>query len=416
MTAQTTALSPTAPRQIDVAMLVPQTVAGFYDFAADVFAAGMMPSSYKSAPQIAIAMIKGHEFGMLPMQSVDAFYVVGNRAVPWGKALRGLVQSSGNLEGELDGYIEGIEEFTFMASEPNPHKEGSVDHELFAELQRALARRGARVKAKGAGQAYLCGYSVVKKRGAAAKCYLFDSYEAQKYGLLTKSGPWTMAPGRMCMHRAATQLRSDTFSDRLTGLDATVEELMDGGSMIDLGTQAPPAPPPTGAPASVLRDLSRPRVVEVVQPPPEVVPGEEPQAHPPDEPAAEAVPPPVDVSSITPTARGLTALNGTDALKSVIARIKAAGGKPNDWHEAASMRALGVLKPATKMTSEERHRVAMELAQLWDEDVARIAAEQAAAAPPPAAEPAPDPAPVAEQGPEQPGGDAIPPMPPELDF
>lgn len=412
MTAQTTALTTTAPRSIDVAMLVPQTVAGFYDFAADVFAAGMMPSSYKSAPQIAIAMIKGHEFGMLPMQSVDAFYVVGNRAVPWGKALRGLVQSSGNLEGELDGYIEGIEEFAYMASEPNPHKEGSVDHELFAELQRALARRGARVKAKGAGQAYLCGYSVVKKRGAAAKCYLFDSYEAQKYGLLTKSGPWTMAPGRMCMHRAATQLRSDTFSDRLTGLDATVEELMDGGSMIDLGTQAPPAPPPTGAPASVLRDLSRPRVVEVVQPPP-VVPGEEPQAHPPDDPAVE--PAPVDVSSITPTARGLTGLNGTDALKSVIARIKAAGGKPNDWHEAASMRALNVLKPATKMTSEERHRVAMELAQLWDEDQARIA-EQAAPVADGAPAPAPsEPAPPAEQ-PAAPEGDAIPPMPPELDF
>ena len=413
MTAQTTALSPTAPRQIDVAMLVPQTVAGFYDFAADVFAAGMMPSSYKSAPQIAIAMIKGHEFGMLPMQSVDAFYVVGNRAVPWGKALRGLVQSSGNLEGELDGYIEGIEEFAFMASEPNPHKEGSVDHELFAELQRALARRGARVKAKGAGQAYLCGYSVVKKRGAAAKCYLFDSYEAQKYGLLTKSGPWTMAPGRMCMHRAATQLRSDTFSDRLTGLDATVEELMDGGSMIDLGTQAPPAPPPTGAPASVLRDLSRPRVVEVVQPPP-VVPGEEPQAHPPDEPAVEPAPPPVDVSSITPTARGLTALNGTDALKGVIGRIKAAGGKANDWHEAASMRALGVLKPATKMTSEERHRVAMELAQLWDEDQARIAEQ---AAPMADGSPAPaEPATPAEQpaAPEAETTGAA--VPPELDF
>lgn len=401
MTAST-ALTTTAPRQLDVAMLVPQNVAGFYDFAADVFSAGMMPSSYKSAPQIAIAMIKGHEFGMLPMQSVDAFYVVGNRAVPWGKALRGLVQSSGSLEGELDGYIEGMDELEYVASEPNPHKEGTVDHELFAEMQRTLHRRIKRVKSK-AGAAYLCGYSVVKKRGAAAKCYLFDSFEAQKYNLLTKSGPWTMAPGRMCMHRAATQLRSDAFSDRLTGLDATVEELMDG-SVIDLGTQAaPPAPPPTGAPVTVLRDLSKPRVVDVVQPPP-VAPGEEPQAHPPD---IDAPRPPVDVSSITPTARGLTALGGTDALKGVIARIKEAGGKPDEWKEAACMRALGSIKAVTKMSSDERHRVAMELAQLWDEDQARLAAEA-----PPAP---PEPAPAAEPAPEETAPPA-PDVPPELDF
>lgn len=402
MTASTTALTTTAPRQLDVAMLVPQNVAGFYDFAADVFSAGMMPSSYKSAPQIAIAMIKGHEFGMLPMQSVDAFYVVGNRAVPWGKALRGLVQSSGSLEGELDGYIEGVDELEYIASEPNPHKDGTVDHELFAEMQRTLLRRIKRVKSK-ATAAYLCGYSVVKKRGAAAKCYLFDSFEAQKYGLLTKSGPWTMAPGRMCMHRAATQLRSDVFSDRLTGLDATVEELMDG-SVIDLGTQ--PAPAPTGAPTTVLRDLSKPRVVDVVQPPP-VVPGEEPQRHPPD---IDAPPPPVDVSSITPTARGLTALGGTDALKGVIARIKEAGGKPDEWKEAACMRALGSIRAVTKMSSEERHRVAMELAQLWDEDQARLAAEAAQAVP---VEPVPA---APEAAPAEPDQAPASDVPPELDF
>jgi hypothetical protein len=256
-----------ARREVDTTMLVPKDIAGFYDFAADYFAAQLVPSSYKNKDQVAIAMIKGHEFGMLPAQSVDAFYVIGNRACPFGRAFRGLVQSSGNLLGEMDGYIEGMDEFAYFCEEPNPYKDGSLEHELAAELQRALRRRMARVKSKTTGPKYLVGYSVVKRRDQAAKAWIFDSFEASQMGLIGKSGPWTTTPGRMCMHRAATFLRSDVFADRLTGLDITAEEAMD--LAIDIGTQPEPQRTPvTGGPSAVLADLARPEtVIEVVQRP-----------------------------------------------------------------------------------------------------------------------------------------------------
>lgn len=263
-----------ARRELDVTMLVPTTIDGFYAFAKDYQAAGLVPSGYKSSDQVAIAMIKGHEFGMLPAQSVDAFYVVNGRACPWGRALRGLVQSSGNLEGELDGFLEGIDEMQFMCEEENPYEPGTLDHSLLFELQRALRRRMARIKNKAPNAHYLCGYSVVKRRGQAPKVWLFDSYEATKASLIGKSGPWTTMPGRMCEHRAATFIRSDVFSDRLTGLDLTAEEAMDLGP-IDLGTQAPPAERPPGAgPTATLAHLAAQpaaparEIITVVQPDP----------------------------------------------------------------------------------------------------------------------------------------------------
>jgi hypothetical protein len=263
-----------ARRELDVTMLVPTTIQGFYAFAADYHAAGLVPSGYKNTDQVAIAMIKGHEFGMLPAQSVDAFYVVNGRACPWGRALRGLVQSSGNLEGELDGFLEGTDELQYMCEEENPYKPDTLDHALAAELQRALRRRAARVKGKGAGIHYLCGYSVVKRKGQAPRAWLFDSFDATKAGLIGKNGPWSQMPGRMCQHRAATFLRSDVFSDRLTGLDMTAEEAMDV-SPIDLGTQATPAERPPGAgPTATLAHLAAQpaaparEIITVVQPDP----------------------------------------------------------------------------------------------------------------------------------------------------
>lgn len=263
-----------ARRELDVSMLVPSSIDGFYAFAKDYHAAGLVPSGYKNPDQVAIAMIKGHEFGMLPAQSIDAFYVVNGRACPWGRALRGLVQSSGNLEGEIDGFIEGIDEFTYMCEEPNPFEPNTIDFVLAAALTRELRRRATRIKSKSPTAMYLCGYSVVKRKGQAPKVWLFDSFEAKKAGLLEKSGPWSTMPGRMCQHRASTFVRSDVFSDRLTGLDLTAEEAMD--LPIDLGTQPAPAAPPreSSGPVATLAHLAaQPRVVdasvaqvEVVQP------------------------------------------------------------------------------------------------------------------------------------------------------
>lgn len=389
-----------AKREVDTTILVPTTIGGFYDFAADYWKAGLVPSSYKSLEQVAIAMIKGHEFGMLPAQSVDAFYVINGRACPWGRALRGLVQSSGTLEGELDGVIESYDEFSYMCTEPNPYEAGSLDHVLAAELQRALCRRQARIKGKNPGAAYLCGYSVVKKTGQAPKVYLFDSFDAQKAGLLTKSGPWSQMPGRMCMHRAATFIRSDVFSDRLTGLDMTAEEAMDMDQKpIDLGTQpAPPPRAPAAAPTEVLRDLASRRPTErvvVLDTPAEPAP---PAATPPvvDTPTERTVVAEPEPAA-TPTSRGLLdgiagqGLSGTDVLRKVCSKLKDLGldaAAVGALSKAASLKVCGEVKASKDMTVAERGLVGVKIVELYEDEQARLKdeADKAAEMEPPAAE------------------------------
>ena len=411
-----------ARREVDTTILVPTTIGGFYDFAADYWKAGLVPSSYKSMEQVAIAMIKGHEFGMLPAQSVDAFYVINGRACPWGRALRGLVQSSGTLEGELDGVIESFDEFSYMCTEANPYEAGSLDYVLAVELQRALCRRQARIKGKNPGAAYLCGYSVVKKQGQAPKAYLFDSFDATKAGLLTKSGPWSQMPGRMCMHRAATFIRSDVFSDRLTGLDMTAEEAMDV-LPIDLGTQpAPPPRPPAAAPTEVLRDLAsrraepqvkpltreavehgiaeaeragypaesiekmkvqrdqmfpapaaaRPEVVDAVATPTESTVVAEP----------EPPPAPASTGSILDGIAG-KGLSGTEVLRKVCLKLKAAGldaEAVGALSKAAALKVCGEVKASKDMTVAERGLVGVKIVELYEDEQARLKAEAEAEA------------------------------------
>lgn len=387
MNAPTTSIARAEDRMRSIA--VPLDADAVYNIAVRMWEAQLVPSSFKSVDQAFLAMMKGAEYGILPQSSLGGFYVINNVAQPYGTMLNGIIKATPSFDDEIEGCIEGLDEMRFVASEPNEYKAETTRHAMFAELQRELRRRLARVEARLKGKEsspYLCGWSVLVRKGKAPTCVLFDSFDSQRGSL--SGGNWQKWPQRMHMHRAATNNRKDNFGDAIIGLDLTAEEAMEASGVIDLGTQGPPAAPPTGAPATVLRDLSKPRVVDVIVPPP-VVPGEEPQAHPPD---IDAPPPPVDVSSITPTARGLTALGGTDALKGVISRIKEAGGKPNEWQEAACMRALNCVKSVAKMSSEERHRVAMELAQLWDEDVARLAEEAAQAS-------RPEPAPVVPEPP-----------------
>lgn len=399
---------------LDKSILVPTTIGGFYEAATDYWNAGLVPSSYKSAEQVAIAMIKGHAFGLLPPESVDAFYVINGRACPWGRALRGLVQTSGTLEGELDNVIESYDELAYMCTEENPYEPGTLDFILAAELQRALRRRQARIKSKNPGATYLCGYSVVKKAGQAPKSYLFDSYDAQKSGLLSKKGPWSDMPGRMCMHRASTFLRSDVFSDRLTGLDMTAEEAMDV-LPIDLGTQpAPPPRPPAASPSEVLRDLAARRseparvvVLDTLTEPQAaarpVVDSAPPAAArrdvvdavaTPTEPivVADPEPPTAPVASGSLLA-GIAGqgLSGTEVLKRVCLKLKTMGldaDAVGALSRAASIKVCGEVKASKDMTVAERGLVGVKIVELYEDEQARLKDEAEKAAelqPPPAA-------------------------------
>jgi hypothetical protein len=266
------------------ALAVPDDTEQIYGIAEKMGLSGLIPSSMKTVDAAFLAMMKGAEYGLLPQQALAGFYVIGNIAHPYGTCLAGIVKAAPSFEDEILGCIEGLAEMRYMSAEENPYKPGSVRCDLFAELQRSLKRRLARVEEKTGKDAtramYFCGWSVMKRRDGEPVCSLFDSYDAQKGGLLDKD-MWKKWPTRMHMHRAATFNRRDTFADSLMGLDVSAEEAMEFGA-IDLGTQPAPVRPASAGPSAVLADLARPEtatVVEVVQRPPPPTPPVSAAAH-----------------------------------------------------------------------------------------------------------------------------------------
>lgn len=283
-------------------MAVPENLDHLYDMVERAYKAGLVPSSYKSAEAAFLATLKGAEFGLLPQQSLQGFCVVNGAAHPWGTCLRGIVQASAVFEGEMDGCLEGLDEMEYMAKEPNEYKEGSLDHALFREVQRALRRRLARVKGKKLPDGlklpnFYCGYSAVKRTGQEPACALFDTFDAHLAKLIDKSDTWTKFPTRMYMHRAASFIRRDKFSSVLIGLDMTAEEAMDAldVSFVEVtrpsaGT-APMVPMSTGQVLEHLATAGRPAPSTVREAVCAVPPPEQPKAPPPPPPPPPAAVP-----------------------------------------------------------------------------------------------------------------------------
>jgi len=422
---QTTALARVDDRMRNLA--TPETTDDIFAIAERMHHAGLVPSSIKSVDGAFLAMMKGAEYGLLPQQSLAGFYVVNNIAFAYGTCLSAIVQSSPTYEDEMEGCIEGIEEMRYMATEENSYPDGSSAHRMFAELQRELRRRVARVESKlkdSKVSAYYCGWSVMLRKGKAPVAVLFDSFEAQKAGLLTKSGPWVNMPHRMHMHRAAGFNRKSQFSKALVGLEMTAEEAMD--TVIDLGTQPAPAPrPEPGTPTQVLRDLvnrepapARERIVDMTPakpaPPPAARPVET-TAAPVEPPAPErAVVPDAPEINMSPPAPGVSViydLPGVPAvtvLRVVCERIKNAGVDTVPMIKQACINAIQEVKSFKAMTNAQKGLVAVELARMFDEERARPHHE--AGAPddePPAADRAGD-----EADENQPPASGLP---PELD-
>lgn len=249
------------------AMALPENRDHMFEMVERAFNAGLVPTSYKSVEAAFLATLKGAEFGLLPQQSLQGFCVVNNVAHPWGTCLRGIVQASSTFEGEMDGCIEGVAELAYMAKEPNEYKEGSLDHALFRELQRALRRRQARIEGRGGKvpeHTYFCGYSVVKRRGQEPYCVLWDTFDAQRAEQINKTDVWKKFPVRMYQHKASTFARRDRFSSVLIGLDMTAEEALE---VIEVTAVEVPrssggraAPTTTGAVLDDLAAAKRPTV------------------------------------------------------------------------------------------------------------------------------------------------------------
>lgn len=175
---RTTAL--TAVEQPQTFDLSPRTFEQALTFAGYLADSDLVPKDFKGRPgNCLIAMQWGAEIGLKPLQAMQNLAVINGRPSLWGDAVIALVRASPLCE-----YV--IEE-----------DDGKV----------ATCR--------------------TKRRGAPAEqVQTFSVDDAQKAGLLGKSGPWTQYPSRMRKMRARAFLLRDVYADVLRGLPIA-EELLD---------------------------------------------------------------------------------------------------------------------------------------------------------------------------------------------
>jgi hypothetical protein len=160
--------------------LSPRTFEQALTFANYLADSDMVPKDFKGKPaNCLIAMQWGAEIGLKPLQAMQNLAVINGRPSLWGDAVIALVRASPLCE-----YV--IEE-----------DDGKM----------ATCR--------------------TKRRGAPKEqIQTFSTEDAQKAGLLGKSGPWTQYPARMRKMRARAFLLRDVYADVLRGLPIA-EELMD---------------------------------------------------------------------------------------------------------------------------------------------------------------------------------------------
>jgi hypothetical protein len=130
-----------------------------------------------------VALQKGAEVGMSPMQSLESIYVVNNRATLFGDAPKALVEASGLMTDYKQTY-EG--------------KEGTDD--------------------------YRCVVTSTRK-GRQPMTETYSVRDARTAQLWDKPGPWKLHPRRMLLFRARGFNLRDNFGDVLKGFQ--IGELVD---------------------------------------------------------------------------------------------------------------------------------------------------------------------------------------------
>jgi hypothetical protein len=155
-----------------------------FRFAKMVAGSEFAPKDFKNKPESCMLAIQhGSEVGLSPMQSLQSIAVINGRPTIWGDAALALVQSSPVCE-YVKEYFEG-EGKTFTA---------------------------------------VC---EAKRRGYPSPTVSrFSVTDAEKAGLLGKSGPWSQYRDRMLQLRARGFALRNAFADALRGL-ITAEEAQD---------------------------------------------------------------------------------------------------------------------------------------------------------------------------------------------
>lgn len=161
-----------------------QTFDDAFRFAKMVAASEFAPKDFKHKPESCLLAIQhGSEVGLSPMQSLQSIAVINGRPTIWGDAALALVQSSPVCE-YVREYFEG---------------EGKT----------------------------LTAVCEAKRRGYPAPTVVrFSVADAEKAGLLGKSGPWSQYRDRMLQLRARGFALRNAFADALRGL-ITAEEAQD---------------------------------------------------------------------------------------------------------------------------------------------------------------------------------------------
>lgn len=155
--------------------IIPQSMEDAFRLGTAICKAGMAPRDMNTPEKCMIAIMRGMEVGLTPMQALDKIAVVNGRPTIWGDGAMALVRGSGLCE--------------FVREEI----EGSGD---------------ARVA--------VC---ETKRRGEAdAVRRTFSVAEAKEANLWGKAGPWKQFPARMLQMRARAFALRDTFADVLGGL------------------------------------------------------------------------------------------------------------------------------------------------------------------------------------------------------
>ena len=95
------ALIPSGARGVEL-----RSLDDFYRFAQYVWAANMVPNGITNVEGVLIAMQRGAEVGLLPMQALQSIYIINRQPHLFGDAPKAIVEASGLLE-DCREYEEG---------------------------------------------------------------------------------------------------------------------------------------------------------------------------------------------------------------------------------------------------------------------------------------------------------------------
>lgn len=190
---------------------------------AQVYAASdLVPKDYRGKPaNVIVAIQKGAELGLKPLQALDGIAVINGRAGVWGDLLWALVRGS-----------------------------------------RAIAQIGETFD-----EASWTAVCTIKRKDGEVIVGKFTKADAEKAGLWNKEGPWRSYPKRMLQMRARAFAARDAVPEALKGL-AVLDEFvgMDPEPAPQVNKEAATSSEPRGAVeklrAAVLPAPSVPDVVE----------------------------------------------------------------------------------------------------------------------------------------------------------